>query len=483
MEQTSNQELSQEIINKVINDQKLRIITTRENPLWFFGLYFSHFIRFKIAKFQQEIFKIIQDESNKQVVIAAFRGSAKSTLITTCYALWSIIGKPQKKFILIISQTQELAKHHLKNIRNELETNNLLRADLGPFQDDNEWSNGSLVLTNHGARIMAVSAEQGIRGIKHGPHRPDLIICDDIEDLNSTRTSESRDKTYEWFNCEIVPLGDIDTRIIVVGNILHEDSLVMRLMKEMQEGKRDGIYRKYPIIGENDEILWPGKYPDMDAIEKEKKKGDILSFEREFMLRIVRDKDAVIFGDDIKYYDGNPPEGHGNYNVIGTDFAISQESSADYTALVSAKIVGEYKDRKIYILPDPVNERMLPDESIDKVLSVAEDLGEVFSTRIYIESVCFQDLFIQQLGERACMAESVKLEGMSKRRRLELTRKWLRDNRILFPRNGAEELIKQLLSFPIERHDDLVDAFSLLVKQVISDTPVLSPVTVTLLRF
>lgn len=68
----------------------------------------------------------------------SFRGSAKSTIMTVSYPIWAIIGKLQKKFIVILSQTQYQARLHLANIKAELESNELLKQDLGPFYEVNE---------------------------------------------------------------------------------------------------------------------------------------------------------------------------------------------------------------------------------------------------------------------------------------------------------------------------------------------------------
>jgi hypothetical protein len=105
-----------------------------------------------------------------------------------------------------------------------------------------------LVFKKHGARITVASAEQSIRGIRHNEHRPDLIICDDVEDVQSTKTREGRDKTYHWLRGEVVPAGDRNTRLIIVGNLLHEDSLLMRIKDEIAKGKAKGIFKEYPLI-------------------------------------------------------------------------------------------------------------------------------------------------------------------------------------------------------------------------------------------
>ena len=68
-----------------------------------------------------------------------------------------------------------------------------------------------------------------------GKHRPDLVICDDIEDMASVRNKESRDKTYSWLKGDVFPIGDDKTKIVIVGNLLHEDSTLMRIREEIKE--------------------------------------------------------------------------------------------------------------------------------------------------------------------------------------------------------------------------------------------------------
>jgi hypothetical protein len=132
----------------------------------------------------------------------------------------------------------------MMNIRTELEGNDVLKKDLGPFQEESdEWGSFSLVFKKHGARITVASSEQSIRGIRHNEHRPDLIICDDVEDVQSTKTREGRDKTYNWLRGEVIPAGDKNTRLIIVGNLLHEDSLLMRIKDEISKGKAKGILK------------------------------------------------------------------------------------------------------------------------------------------------------------------------------------------------------------------------------------------------
>ena len=77
--------------------------------------------------------------------------------MTMSYPIWSILGKQQKKFVLILGLTQKQAKQHLLNLKRELESNQLLQRDLGPFEEDEEWGSYSLVIPKLDARITAAS--------------------------------------------------------------------------------------------------------------------------------------------------------------------------------------------------------------------------------------------------------------------------------------------------------------------------------------
>ena len=232
------------------------------------------------------MFHILKDPQYQFIVVMAFRGSGKSTIMNTVNILWSILGKPQKKFILIKSQSQEQAKNHFTNIKNELKYNDLLRNDFGPFTDDEAlWNKMSLELEYHGSKIMSASKEQSVRGMKYGIIRPDLIICDDLEDSSTKAESTECENLYQHFMNEIMPLGSKSTRIIVLGNLIGSDSLMVNLKKDIQEQKVEGIFRAYPLLDDERRILWPARFPDLEAVKKYKKRFIPQTWLREFLLK------------------------------------------------------------------------------------------------------------------------------------------------------------------------------------------------------
>jgi predicted phage terminase large subunit-like protein len=464
---------NKENISKILNNQKLRKTLAYKSHIWFFHIYLSHYVKFETAPFQRELFGITEDETIKKAVIVAFRGSAKSTIFSLSYAIWAVLGQQQKKFVVLLGQTHQQVKLMLNNIKREFETNELLRRDFGKLElEADEWRADSIVIPKLEARISAFSTGESIRGIRHLTSRPDLIVCDDVEDLQSVKTRDLRDKIYQWFRGDIIPAGDESTKIIIVGNLLHEDSLIIRLKESIEEGKFGGVFRSYPLINNEGDVLWPGRYPDPLAIEELKKSvGDEIAWSREYLLTIISDEGRVVHPEWIHYYDSLPDKNKERPRliIIGFDPAISQESTADYSAAIMAYVYGFGENLNIYILPYILNRRLNFPQTIEEIKKLTTYAEFGMRPRIYVEDVSYQAVLVQQLIIVGLFAESVKVYGRDKRARLVLTTDYLRAGKILFPRYGAEILIQQLIGFGVEKYDDLVDAFTTMINKLIED--------------
>lgn len=456
------------ILRTMRTSREFRIAVARESHFWFFHSYLSHYASFPTADFQRDIFSLTERKDGGAIVIVAFRQSSKSTICTLSYPLWAILGKEQKKFIIILSQTQKQANLHLSNIKAELDRNDLLKQDLGPFKEEsNAWGGQTIVIPRYDARIVAVSMEQGIRGARHRQYRPDVIIADDVEDIDSVRTQEGRDKTYDKFKGDILPMGSINAKKIVVGNLLHEDSLLRRLQDEIETGQLEGIYREYPLLDAEDKILWPGKYTSRELIEKERRGiGNENVWLREFLLKIVADEDQVVHREWIRYYknDDFPSYNFDKYSwtKVGIDLAISTKQTADYTAMVIGSMFGRYGDVKLYIHPFPVNARMNFPTALEKAIEIAKTTIPGKKLEMLVEEVGYQPAFTESLKNHWIDAYGVKVRGIDKRSRLSLVSHLIKNGVILFPKKGCEELINQIVGFGVEKHDDLMDAFVIL---------------------
>jgi len=402
--------------------------------------------------------------------IIAFRGSSKSCLASLIFPIWSVINT-KTKFILLLSDTFSQSKLVLNNIKQELENNKLLVQDFGFFESKNaEWTATDIFFKKYNARISSRSSGQKIRGIRHGQYRVQLAIIDDVENLEATRTKDGRDKTFEWLVSDVFPAMADESKIVLIGNLLHSDCIMSRIKKQILEEQREGTLLEFPLI-DNGKILWKEKFPDMASIEKEKRRiNDSIIWQREFLLKLIAPGGAVVKQDWIEHYDSLPPI-EPLHQGIGIDLAISKKETADFTAMVSAKLYKIDGQLKIYIIRNPVNDRLSFREMIEKTKSVKATLGEC---QLFVEDVAYQKAAIEQMLAEGLPAKGIKV-SVDKRSRLETVASYIQSGQVLFPKTGCEDLIQQLLFFGVEKWDDLADSFSLVVSGLMNNAQVGEP--------
>ncbi len=465
-----NQQLD---IKEIINNQKLRKELAINSLYWFFHIYLHDYVHFKTADFQKEIISIAEDQNMKNAFIVAFRGSAKSTLTTLALPLWSIIGKHKKKFIVIISQTQSQARLILSNVRRELETNQLFIKDFGHLSTDrtsSEWNSSTIVLGKSGIRISVYSTGESIRGIRNLASRPDLIIGDDLEDLASVKNRDIRNQTFDWFTGEVMPLGDPKTKLIVIGNLLHEDSLMMKIKNAIYSNSLSGNFFEYPLMSPDGVIAWPGKFCTSKEIEEERKKiGNDIAWFREYLLQILPPEDRIIKNEWIRYYNKLPTNIEANCFsfVISIDPAISQKHTADKTAILVGAIYKSQDFHYLYIT-EIYNSRMDFPSTKELVKKLSDSVNPKRKTIILVEKVAYQEALIQALQTEGYPAEGISPHGGDKRARLHIASSYVKNGNVFFPHHESGELVNQLINFGVERYDDLVDAFTMMVNEVFS---------------
>lgn len=261
--------ISPETVEAIINDVAVRRALVYQNHEAFCRIYLRRHITCEFAWFHKEMFRVTEEYQHKLNVFMAFRGSGKSTILNLSNALWSILGKHQKKFVIVMSKTRLQSQSHFDNIKQELEENELLKSDLGPFQTSKEdWGAYTIEIPKYGAKIMCIGANQNIRGLKYRNHRPDLIICDDIEDMNSFGDKNEVESLHNWFMNELWSIGNEKTNIVVLGNLLSEYSILITLFKSIRKKELDGIFKAYPLLDDCNRILWSARYPTKESIKE-----------------------------------------------------------------------------------------------------------------------------------------------------------------------------------------------------------------------
>jgi len=423
----------------------------------------------QMASFHEELFNDLES-LQKFIAILGFRGSAKSTIVEA-FVLWAIVTK-RHKLAVMIGATDSDAKRNLANIRKMIESSKELQEDFGilvkkkSVEMSHKWSEEQLNLCD--GFIVARSRGQNIRGMKFTDdnmkdHKPDLIVGDDIENTDSTKSQEQRKKTRQWFFAEVLAgmkpeeLGL--TRVIIIGNLVHKDCLLANLEKN---GKDIVKVKRFPLIDANGYVTWRAMYPTRESIEAKKQEImlsgaglGLVIWAREFLLKIVNEEDQIIKETDIQYYDESWLQKKFLRSGVGVDLAISEKQTADCTAMIPAMVVqNEYGEERILILANFVNERL----DFHGIVSNARLLKARLRNpvRFFVEGNQFQRVATQVFMKNGIDAVNV-FSSQDKKFRLNMVAPYIKSGIVLFPKQGAEELLTQIIGLGVEPHDDACD--------------------------
>ncbi|RCX22947.1 putative phage terminase large subunit-like protein [Fontibacillus phaseoli] len=478
-------------------------------------------------EFHREISEIIDAVSNvitnDKVAVAAPRSHAKSTYLTKAAPLRETCYR-KRKYAIIISETPAVSSANLDWIALQLKSNAKLRADFGPLlspkQQENPKDNSSEFIAWESredgtkkmlTKVEAASTGQALRGRNWNGVRPDLIICDDLEDIKSNAaTPELRRKLKDWFAQTVVPLGDPrgkKTAFIYMGTTVHHEALLVDVLynrsdfksrvyraviewpermdlweacrlvyKDPDRPKEDRVKDAIELYEANREemdrgavVLWPEAQPIWKLMTWKWDNGS-KAFNTEYMNNPV-DEESMIFNPEaFTYWDGKLndvfsqyPRPVDEYDVyMGVDFAMGK-TRGDYSAIV---VIARNKKTGTKYVIDAFGERIKPDAFlrviVDKTLRYQPNA-------IAAEAQAAQEFFVDKLKE------ALTAVGYPARARVkEIYQRSRKDLRIeaLLPdiESGAIQftkkhalLLEQFEMYPAGSHDDLPDALEMAV--------------------
>ncbi len=207
----------------------------RDDYEYFARTYFPHYVKKGNALLHDYVYKrlpeMVDSPEGQHEAVAAPRGNAKSTLVTQIGVIWCVVTG-RKRYPLIIMDAFEQAATMLEAIKAELEFNPRLLMDFPDAAGKGRvWQVGTIVTVND-AKIQVFGSGKRMRGLRHGPHRPDLVIGDDLENDENVRSPEQRDKLENWLKKTVLSLGPADDSmdVFIIGTILHYDSVLSRLL-------------------------------------------------------------------------------------------------------------------------------------------------------------------------------------------------------------------------------------------------------------
>lgn len=404
----------------------------------------------KPAKFHIDVYNKLLAPSKKKCIVAPRRHS-KSTVVSLCYVLWCALFQ-QKQYIVIISDTYTQSAMFLNAIKDEIETNEIIKALWGNLKGS-IWREDVIVFTS-GVMIACKGADQPMRGLKYKNQRPDLIIGDDLENDEMIESMERRDSLYRWIYKTVIPALAKGGTFVIIGTILHYDSVLLRIYKD---SSFDSLF--FSAI-ENGKPLWEDMFSmeDLMNIKKEYAEAGMLDvFYSEYLNEPISSENAPFKKDWLKFYD-EPPSLHSLNRFIGVDLAISKKASADWSVIT---VVGIDALNRVYVL-ESRREKADPFDLAVELLRLCKKYKPYC---VGLETTAYQKAF-QYIFEKLMkdeqdwyMIEEIKPDT-DKERRIKGVLQHRFKNGDVFLNKNQESLLEELLGFPKTRYDDTLDSLA-----------------------
>lgn len=468
--------------------------------------------------FHREICATMDEVSMRDVTAkvarAAPRSHAKSTYLSRAFPVREIAYR-HRKYIINISETPMVSTGNLEWIANQLKSNEKLRQDFGPIlhpkQQMNPRDNSTEFVAweqveggrvRQLAKMEAASTNQALRGRNWDGVRPDLLICDDLEDIRSNAaTPELRQKMRDWFSQTVVPLGDPKgqkTALVYMGTVVHAESLLLTVMKRadfnsklykalIEEPERVDLWDKCREIYLNPEIedrakearsfyeenkedmdrgvnvLWPEAQPIWKLMTWKWDNGS-KAFNTEYQNTPIDEESAIFNPETFRYYDESDLyDEHGR--LIPLDFygfwdiAQGKNKRSDYNAIVT---VGKNRRTGILYVIDAWARKCPSHIALEEAVSLIKDRSH---NLFAIETVGAQHDMYRQLLERL---QTERIGGTRVRPVVSRTKKEIRiesleplvESGFLRFNRSHRLLVEQMEQFPSGTYDDLPDALA-----------------------
>ncbi|XAM70983.1 phage terminase large subunit [Pantoea stewartii] len=462
---------------------------------YFVQNYFPHYIRHKneseLHKFLfSRLPAVVAETGSQQDAIAAPRGEAKSTIVSQLFVLWCIILE-LKKYPVIIMDSIDQAYPMLEAIKAELCWNPRLKMDFpdacGPGR---VWQMGT-ILTATDIKVQVAGSGKKLRGLRHGPYRPDLAILDDIENDELVRNPDQRDKLDNWLKKTVLPLGGAGAKfdVIYIGTILHYDSVLSRTLKNpLWRRKRFKALIEWPsdmtlwdrweeILRNNDEdgealarAFYVMHRDDMEA-------GTVVSWSARplYTLMLIRARDGHSTFDSE--YQNDPVSGEDAPFAACITFWVNRLAEWSFYGAIdpslgkngnsrdpSALLVGGF-NRMTGVLD--VVEAQIKKRLPDKIISDTIELQKEYRCLCWsVETVQFQEFLRTELVKRSAalgipVPARPVIPHTDKLLRIESLQPHVL-NKLIRLHSSQVTLLEQLRHFPKGDHDDGPDALHML---------------------
>lgn len=426
---------------------------------------------------------IIDVRQNKQNInINVPPRHSKSMIFNVLGPVWLWLNQPIK--VASVSHTTSLASE-----MNGKRIKVLNSEKFKFFFEDEVWldtnARGKLVDTR-GGELYSI-ARESFTG-----HGADIIINDDLTNAETARRDrEEMNSAWNYYQ-NTMPSRINDRNNYIIMNIqqrLAPNDITGHILSDTKLAEQyafivlPAIFKKKtyvvcPISGkvfvfEPGDCLWPERFGDYQALRYEV--GEAV-FETQYLQNPIASDKTVIKSDMIIEKDLNeiPSIEQADMIYASHDFPVKDKDSSDFLGSILAYRVGA----TLYIR-DCLEKRMAFVKSVQYVKQLDTHYPGIIQV---IEDKANGSPILQQLNDEVAGMQAFQPGTASKTQRLESASLYMSSGNVIFVKNKFNNLSKsyelsdalsnlktRLLNFPFVEHDDIIDAFSMLLLFVFMD--------------
>jgi hypothetical protein len=330
------------------------------------------------------------DEHDRLALHAAVE-HGKSSCLSIGRTLYELARDPSKR-VCILSNTAAQARRLVRTIGEYIARSDELHQVAPHLRPGTVWREDAISVERTTMAKDASVTATGLHGSIVGS-RFDLLIIDDLEDYESTRTESQRRTTLDWLLSSAFTRLTSHGRVVAVGTCWHREDVLSTLARRPEFASL-----RFPVVDpETGAPNWPERWPP-ERIERVRQQLGPFDAARSLDLQPISDESAVIKrewidaaldrGHGVPLTKQLPNPGDGWKVTIGVDLGVSLSAKADETAIVA--VVSDDRGRRQLL--EAQSGRWPVDEICRRVVSAHRRFA---NATCVIESVAAQEFVVQ----------------------------------------------------------------------------------------
>lgn len=409
-----------------------------------------------IKEIADKLTDLYLNETKKHLCLSIAPRHSKSSIVTLAFPLWLIFQNPDLK-ILIVNAEASLSENFGIRLREFVKDYGEI---FNVFVSDVKHSSTHIKFEDKHGRLYKGSIRlTGASGSITGQDA-DILILDDIYKGYIDIVPSQLDKKIEWFKTMILQRKEPQTKLLILHTRWASSDLIGYLMEHSPD-KYDFI--SYPSIKADGTPLWKERYSLEFLKSQEEEMGERL-FSCIFQQRPLDESGSFFNVDKVIFHDDRfDKSGKTFYSCRSWDLAYSDESKG-IARDFSVGMLMHKVDNQYYVIED-FEYGQFGEALKEKLLQTAKSDGA--NIPILIESgtsggaskflfneyasylqgyVCHQS---EPIGSKVDRAYGFKQAILDGKIHVHIQNDYLRG-----------EFIKQIKSFPLGKHDDIIDSAS-----------------------